>query len=136
MSVFVDTSGLLAILDAEDHYHAPAAICWRDLIERDEILVSTNYVLVETFALAQRRLGLAAVEILDANIAPVLAIVWMDEVAHRDAVSAVLRNSRRRLGLVDCASFETMRQQGIQQAFTFDRHFVEQGFEALPRLPG
>jgi predicted nucleic acid-binding protein len=30
------------------------------------------------------------------------------------------------------ASFETMKQQGIQQVFTFDRHFAEQGFEALP----
>ncbi len=43
VSVFVDTSGLLAILDAEDLYHAQAAACWKDLIERDEPLVSTSY---------------------------------------------------------------------------------------------
>ncbi len=60
MSVFVDTSGLLAILDAEDLHHAQAAACWKELIERDEPLVSTSYVLVETFALVQKRLGLAA----------------------------------------------------------------------------
>jgi len=132
VSVFVDTSGLLAILDAEDLYHEPAAACWTELIKRDEPLVSTSYVLVETFALVQRRLGLAAVKALDADIVPMLAIQWLDEAAHRDAVQAVLKASRRRLSLVDCASFETMRREGILQAFTFDRHFAEQGFEVLP----
>ena len=34
---------------------------------------------------------------------------------------------------VDCTSFEVMRALRIQQAFSFDRHFHEQGFALLPR---
>jgi predicted nucleic acid-binding protein len=33
---------------------------------------------------------------------------------------------------VDCTSFEMMRELGIHNAFTFDRHFAEQGFTCLP----
>jgi predicted nucleic acid-binding protein len=35
------------------------------------------------------------------------------------------------LSLVDCASFESMRQAGLRQAFAFDVHFEERGFEVL-----
>ena len=97
MSVFVDTSGLLAVLDVDDLNHRRAADQWRGLIESDEGLTSTSYVLVETFALVQSRLGIEAVRILDQNILPILEIVWMDEALHRAAVTAVLTASRRRL---------------------------------------
>ena len=33
--------------------------------------------------------------------------------------------------LVDCISFVAMREAGISQALTFDRHFVQAGFEVL-----
>ncbi len=132
MTIFVDTSALLAVLDAGDLFHPQAAASWRQLIESDEDLVSTSYVLVETFALCQSRLGMEAVRTLDQDIVPMLDIVWLDEALHRAAVTAVLAASRRRLSLVDCASFEAMRQRDLTRAFTLDRHFVEHGFETFP----
>ncbi len=132
MTVFVDTSALVAVLDAGDLFHPQASAAWRRLIEDDEDLVATNYVLVETFALSQRRLGMDAVRTLDQDIVPMLDVLWLDEALHRAAVTAVLTASRRRLSLVDCASFETMRRNDLSRAFTFDRHFAEQGFEIVP----
>lgn len=132
MTVFVDTSALLAVLDAGDLFHAQASDCWQQLIEDDEVLVSTSYVLVETFALSQSRLGMEAVRILDQDIVPMIEIFWIDEALHRAAVTAVLTASRRRLSLVDCASFETMRRRDLTRVFTFDRHFAELGFEVVP----
>ena len=38
-------------------------------------------------------------------------------------------------GLVDCASFVVMRQQGITEAFTNDRHFEQAGFRCLLPIP-
>lgn len=134
MSVFVDTSGLLAVLDAGDLFHPQAAEGWKHLLDGDENLVSTNYVLVETFALSQRRLGMEAVKTLDQDLIPMLDICWVEEELHSAAVGAMLTASRRRLSLVDCASFETMRQKKITKVFTFDRHFVEQGFETISDL--
>lgn len=36
--------------------------------------------------------------------------------------------ARREVSLVDWLSFEVMRDRRIRHAFTFDNHFVEQGF--------
>lgn len=36
-------------------------------------------------------------------------------------------------GLIDCISFTVMREAKIQDALTFDQHFVQAGFRALMR---
>lgn len=61
-----------------------------------------------------------------------LQVEWVTEERHRAAMEAVLAASRRRLSLVDCVSFQTMRECGLRTAFCFDPHFREQGFEVLP----
>ncbi|MCU0846245.1 MAG: VapC toxin family PIN domain ribonuclease, partial [Spirochaetes bacterium] len=75
-----------------------------------------------------------AVALLESDILPVFDIRWVDEVSHRTAMAMLLDAGRRRLSLVDCASFECMRRSGIQTAFTFDPHFREQGFEIVPSV--
>jgi hypothetical protein len=47
VSVFVDTSALLAVLHAGDENHPRAARTFRELIESKQDLVTTSYVLVE-----------------------------------------------------------------------------------------
>ncbi len=92
----------------------------------------TSYVLVEAFALIQHRLGIGAVRAFQETIVPLLQVEWIDAPLHQRAVAALLTAGRRQLSLVDCASFEAMRSLGITTAFTFDRHFAEQGFSCLP----
>lgn len=132
MSVFVDTSALLAVLDADDTNHRNAREAWKELISRDELLVCTNYVLVETFALVQHRLGMKAVRTFQDDIFPVLIVEWVDESTHRAGVTGVLTALRKNLSLVDCVSFDVMRRLGIKSAFVFDPHFKEQGFDCIP----
>ncbi len=132
MSVFLDTSALYALLDAEDASHPRAAKTWTALSARDEDLVTSNYVLVETIALLQNRIGPEAVRAFQGGLAPLLRILWIDEEEHAAAVGALLTAGRRRLSLVDCASFEAMRDSGISTAFAFDRDFAEQGFAQIP----
>ena len=132
MSIFIDTSAFLAILDKDDEHHNPAAEVWRNILISTETLVTTNYVLVETCALVQHRLGMAAVEVFQEDIIPVLQIQWIDHAAHQAAVGIMLTAKRKKLSLVDCVSFETMRRLGIKTSFTLDRHFKEQGFTCLP----
>ncbi len=132
MMVFVDTSAFLAVLDADDTNHRTAARIWEKLLKDQAALVCSSYVLVETFALVQRRLGMKAVRVLDEDILPLVKVEWIGEDIHQQAVSAVLVANRRNLSLVDCASFAVMRRLGIREVFTFDKHFLEQGFETLP----
>ena len=130
--VFMDTCAFYAVLCADDANHAAARQTWIDLIEQHEPLVCTNYILVETFALVQNRLGVAATRAFQEDVVPVLEVEWLTSVQHQAAVDALLVSGRRQLSLVDCASFETMRRLGIHTAFTFDIHFKEQGFDCIP----
>jgi uncharacterized protein len=131
LSAYVDTSAFLAVLNADDRFHVPAKRRWEQLIESGTPMFCNNYVLLETIAVLQSRVGMEAVVAFLNDVVPVLVILWVDEDLHRRAVSALLTAQRRRLSLVDCASFESMRQLGLQQVFTFDPHFEEQGFELL-----
>jgi len=130
--VFVDTSALLAVLDASEQGHVLARDAWEQLVTNATPMLTTNYILVETMALVQHRLGMEAARVFQQDIAPMLQIFRINDSLHAIAVSAVLVANRRNLSLVDCSSFEVMRRQAVIQAFTLDRHFAEQGFMCIP----
>jgi predicted nucleic acid-binding protein len=132
VTVFVDTSALIALLDGDAAEHRAAAATWRSLLQDDEPLIATTYVLVETHALVQRRLGMEAVRVLSRDFIPLLEIAWLDEEVHNAGLAALLTAARRQLSQVDCVSFEVMRRHGVTRAFTFDADFVEQGFDVVP----
>jgi predicted nucleic acid-binding protein len=133
MNVFIDTSAFLAVLNADDQYHSSARLAWDELLSSDSTLFSSNYVLLETIAILQHRFGIEAVRLFESDIRPILEIAWLDEVLHKQGMSALLVANRRNLSLVDCTSFEIIRQAGLDEVFTFDPHFREQGFNAIPQ---
>ena len=47
-------------------------------------------------------------------------------------VAALLTAARRRLSLVDCISFEIMRERKIRSVFAFDNHYRDAGFNVIP----
>lgn len=132
MTTFVDTSAVYAVIDRDDAFHTRAHELWAELLERGDRLLTSNYVLLECFALVQHRLGMAALRTLHDDILPVFDLYWVGEEDHLSASQAVLAADRRNLSLVDCTSFRIMRRVGVRSAFAFDSHFKEQGFETLP----
>jgi len=134
MSIFVDTSALFAILDADDLNHAQARDTWSRLLADTDELISTNYILVETLALVQRRLGMEAVKTLQDDVAPVLTIEWMDAPQHAVAINELIATGHRQISLVDWTSFGTMRRLRLRTAFAFDQDFRAQGFETIPAM--
>lgn len=132
MIIFIDTSAFLAILNKDDTNHPTAKNLWNDLLYSENIIISNNYVLVESFALIQRRLGIEAVRVFQEDILPLINIEWINAETHKSGVSAMLTASKRNLSLVDCVSFEIMRALGIKTVFAFDPHFAEQGYRCIP----
>jgi predicted nucleic acid-binding protein len=132
MTIFIDTSAFYATLDADDGQHESAKQMWLTLVNEATDLVCSNYVIVETTALVQNRLGVEAIRTFQEDVLPMVRIERVVEPAHQAGVTALLTAGRRDLSLVDCVSFDLMRHLGIRRAFTFDKHFAEQGFELVP----
>ncbi len=131
MTVFIDTSALYALLDQDDRNHVAAAAAFPELLEESS-LRTTNYVIVEATALAQRRLGGQATQALLTELLAPVEPSYVDEDLHRAGANALLAASSRRVSLVDWVSFEFMRRSGVRRAFAFDRDFNDQGFVTVP----
>ena len=132
MTVFVDTSALVAFLDADQPRHADTVEALNRAIDDHDTLVTSNYVLVEVFALVQRRLGIDALRALAGDLLPLMEPLWVDQDVHAAATAALFTSGRRRLSLIDCTSFELMRRHGITHALSLDADFARQGFRLLP----
>ncbi|MBS4029548.1 MAG: PIN domain-containing protein [Ignavibacteriales bacterium] len=131
MNVFGDSSAFYSYLDKQDSQHLRAKAQMSSLIQSNDVVVSSNYIIVETIALIQRRLGFDAVKDFQEIIAPLLSVYFVNKELHQKGAEIFLQERRRNLSLVDCVSFELMKQLGLQKAFAFDKHFEEQGFQLL-----
>ena len=74
---------------------------------------------------------LAAVDAISAN--PNTEVVPQTAMLFRDALGFYRTHQDKEWGLTDCSSFIIMRQRGLTEALTFDRHFEQAGFRALLR---
>jgi predicted nucleic acid-binding protein len=130
-TVFVFTSGFYALLDGSDPFCPAATQLFRRAESERWQLVTTNYVVHETWALVQHRLGWNALEdFLDALL-PLCQVEFVDETLHALGVQRCRQARLRNLSLTDCISFESMKRLGITEAVARDDHFDREGF----RLP-
>jgi predicted nucleic acid-binding protein len=132
MSLFVDTSALYAILVRTESDHRAVTRAFRDAAERGRRLLTTSYVLVETMALLQHRIGLDPVRDLDGRIIPILDVVWVGPDLHRRGVERLFRANRRQVSLVDAISFTTMDAEGVTDVLGLDSDFASEGFRLVP----
>ena len=126
--IFVDTSAIYALADRADPNHARAAECFATMLESDAGLLTHNYVLVESMALLQRRLGLDAALRLAAD-ARTFEIEWITQRMHESAAASLAAAGSRGISLVDHVSFLVMEGRGVSKAFAFDQDFTTRGFE-------
>ncbi len=130
----VDSSAFYAYLDRRDRNHDRARATFAALLEAGDELVAHNYIVVESSALIQRRLGGEAVRVFLDDVLPPVRVLWIDEPTHRQATAAMLGSLGRSVSLVDWTSFVMMREHGIDRAFAFDADFGSQGFVVIPAM--
>lgn len=127
-AVFVDTSAFYALLVASDRDHRRAKVAFEGLRRGDATLVTSSYVLVETYALLGRRVGVDAVATFRADFAPLLDVVWIDLAMHEDGLDVLLARRSETLSLVDAVSFVVIRSRDLADVFAYDRDFEREGF--------
>jgi len=127
--VFVDTSGFYAFLDRTDHFHEVSRKLWLASEAQGWRLITSSFVIHESWALIQARLGWEAVEDWLGSLVVRCEVVWIDEAVYRAASARARQARERRLSLTDCTSFEVMTSRGCRAAFADDAHFTRLGYQ-------
>jgi len=111
--VFIDTSGWLSLLNADDQHHAQAVELFRRLDLKHRGLVTTDWVLAETgnslARLPGRRTFRAFVD--DLAHLSTAQIVTVDQQRFDDALALYDQMHDKTWGLIDCASFVLMKNE-------------------------
>lgn len=138
--VLVDTWGWLALADSGEPRHRPVHDLLASLWRRRLLVVTTDYVLDETFTLVFRRLAfskgrrfVAAVEAGERDGS--LRLEWVGPERFAGARQLRLRfRDKPRISFTDLTSMVVMNELGISRVITADDHFrqVGLGFEPVP----
>jgi len=130
--VLVDTAGYVALIDGRDVNHGAArAILHRLATERWQ-LVTTNFIVAETYGLVLARTRRAeAVRFLDRLDRGATVVVRVEEGDERRAREIIHQYADKDFSLTDALSFAVTERLRIGHAFTFDRHFAQYGFAVL-----
>lgn len=131
--VFMDSAGFFALWDAGDACHARSVSLQRHLGTKGRRFLTTDYVVEETATLLLvQHSQAAAADFLDSACrSQTLRWEWIDSDRFYSAASLFRRHSDKEWSFTDCCSFVVMRELGIHEAFTTDRHFQQAGFEVL-----
>ena len=131
--VFADTSYFIAMLNRQDQWHEEAKAAFLKL--NPFHLVTSEMVFVELLnafggkGTSLRKKAVLTIEHLqnaqDATVAPQTA----EQFQH--AVSSYKQHEDKSWGLTDCSSILIMRQQGLTEVLTSDRHFTQAGMTVL-----
>ncbi len=135
MTVFLDTSALVAFAYEQDQFHSQANKEFSRLHLNRIKLCTTNYTVDETLTYLLKRIGYqATVALGDTLFAHTAAQVY--RVTHQQELTAweIFKqyNQDKYWSFTDCISFVVMKSLRLKQVFTFDQHFSQMGFELLP----
>lgn len=127
---FIDNSFAVALINERDENNEKAV----DLsikYERKPIL-TTDAILLEIGNSLARSFKAQSITLIEKLLdTEETEIIRLDETLSQKAFKLYKSHTDKTWGLVDCVSFVAMRERGVTDALTSDRHFVQAGFRAL-----
>ncbi len=137
--IFVDTSAWAAIEDKRDvHHHS--AIRYKDkLVNSRERLLTTNFILDETYTLLLLDIGYQRTihfknQIDEMTRSYLLTILQVTPEIEKEAWKIFERfNIDKTWSFTDCTSKVIMDRFNLTHAFKFDHHFEQMGFIKEPQ---
>jgi predicted nucleic acid-binding protein len=135
--VFVDTWGWLALADPEDHFHGEAAECYRAFGNQAGRVVTSNFVLDETFTLLFRRRPHSEATRFSSGLleSPFIRVETVTDVRFKKAYD--LRKKffdKPRISFTDLSSMAIMSELKMTDILTGDDHFTQVGL-GFRRIP-
>lgn len=128
--ILLDTSAIFALINPDDPNHPKAVATHQSLIARQVHVIFPNFLLAESHAIINKRLGPHRARAF-LNAALQDFIIERVTVEDEWAAHAILQNVSRQkaLSYFDAVAVALAGRLGIQEVFTFDRHFKLMGFK-------
>ena len=129
---FVDTSFVVALVNKRDQHHSRALELASQFERRP--LFTTDAVLLEIGNALAKNFRAASIQVIDDFLtSSEIQIVHLYPDLFHKAFSLYRSRLDQTWGLIDCVSFIVMREAGIIESLTADKHFERAGFRALLR---
>lgn len=136
--IFVDTGAWVALEDKKDTHHDAALQFKSDLGAAKIRLITTNYIMDETYTLLLLDVGYFKTvnfkhtldELIDQNVVIVFHLTPDIEIEAWEVFERFNRD--KQWSFTDCTSKVIMERLGIVEAFSFDHHFEQMGFIRKP----
>jgi len=135
--LFLDTSAFVALEDLDDANHR-RALDFREEIRRGDTpfrsLYTSNYAVDETLTLLRFHCGhrVAIGYRRSLETSKVVRILWVTEALEKAAWEIFEKRTDKEYSFTDCTSFALMKAEAIGNAFTFDEHFSQEGYNVTP----
>ena len=132
-SAFVDMSGFFALLAKQDPAHGNA-VQWLAQVRSKRLRsITTDYILDETATLLKARGCPELISVFFEFVSPsqALHIEWISPERFHETQNFFVVHRDHEYSFTDCTSFIVMRELGLRESLTTDKHFREAGFVSL-----
>lgn len=131
--IFVDTSWWKALVDENDSFHVQALGQLARLRATGSRLVTSNYILDESFTLIRVRINRQKVDEFRKVLTDLAKALTLLRVTAADESGAWewFGQDWSKLSYTDCVSFAMMKRIGLTEVATFDEHYGRAGFRIM-----
>jgi len=131
--IFIDTSAFKAVVDPKDEFHTKGAELWENLKNSNRPLVTTNYILDESFTLIRARCGIKTAIQFKEILAASSQVLQIKRVTVADEAGAWnwFTKEWAKLSFTDSVSFAVMERLKLSEVATFDNDFKRAGFRLV-----
>lgn len=140
--IFLDRGAFCAFTDSRDSYHVIAVEQFSVILKEKRSLVTTNFIVDETYTWIRYRLGfqqaqdfICRIRESQGNDGFRLEVVTVDRQLEDKAFRMLEKYADQDLSYTDATSLALIKSRRISQVFTFDHHFYLLPVELIPSVP-
>jgi predicted nucleic acid-binding protein len=133
-TIFINSSGCLALYNKKDPNHAVARALWTELRNEPVRFVITDYVLDQVYTVLKVFGSLHAAQAVQQTIrnSQLVRVFMLDAVIFDRAWSVFVDDEQPQWTFTDCVNYSIIRYLGISEVFTFDPSFTHPSLSILP----
>ena len=133
-TIFVNSSGWLALYNSRDPNHEAASQLWAYLRDQPVRFVITDYVIDQVYTALKMFGSLHAAQAFQAVLrsSQLVKFFMTDTVIFDRAWRVFVEDDHPQWTFTDCVNFAVIQYLGISEVFTFDTNFSDPGLAIIP----